>query len=75
MTVALVAVPARAAERADTFSPQTIAAGYAVLGVLVGLVIAFWSTSSAPVAANVIATSLLAVAARRDRGDRRRRVR
>lgn len=56
VTVALIAVPARAAERADTFSPQTIAAGYAVLGVLVGLVIAVWSTSSAPVAANVIAT-------------------
>jgi hypothetical protein len=56
VTVALIAVPARAAERADTFSPQTIAAGYAVLGVLVGLVIAVWSTSSAPVATNVIAT-------------------
>jgi hypothetical protein len=56
VTVALIAVPARAAERADTFSPQTIAAGYAVLGVLVGLVMAVWSTSSPPVAANVIAT-------------------
>jgi hypothetical protein len=56
ITVALVAVPARAAERADTFSPQTIAAGYAVLGVLVGLVIAVWATASEPVAANVIGT-------------------
>jgi hypothetical protein len=56
VTVALVAVPARAATRADTFSPQTIAAGYAVLGVLLGLVVAVWALSSRAVARNVIAT-------------------
>ncbi|GIF70407.1 hypothetical protein Ais01nite_84420 [Asanoa ishikariensis] len=56
VTVALVAVPARAAVRADTFSPQTIAAGYAVIGVLLGLVFATWSLSSRAAASNVIAT-------------------
>ncbi|HEX2773702.1 MAG TPA: hypothetical protein VHN18_14900 [Micromonosporaceae bacterium] len=56
VTVALVAVPARAATRADTFSPQTIAAGYAVLGVLLGLAFAIWALSSRAVARNVIAT-------------------
>jgi hypothetical protein len=56
VTVALVAVPARAAERADTFSPQTIAAGYAVIGVLVGLLVSIGALSSRAVATNVIAT-------------------
>jgi len=57
VTVALVAVPARAAVRADAFSPQTIAAGYAVIGVLVGLVFAVWTLSSSAAATNVIATT------------------
>jgi hypothetical protein len=56
VNVALVAVPARAATRADTFSPQTIAAGYAVLGVLLGLATALWALSSRAVARNVMAT-------------------
>jgi hypothetical protein len=56
VTVALVAVPARAAVRADTFSPQTIAAGYAVLGVIIGLAVAVWALNSPAVAANVMAT-------------------
>jgi hypothetical protein len=56
VTVVLVAVPARAAVRADTFSPQTIAAGYAVFGVIIGLIFAMWALSSEAVAANVIAT-------------------
>jgi hypothetical protein len=56
VTVVLVAVPARTATRADTFSPQTIAAGYAVIGVMVGLLVAIWALSSPGVAKNVIAT-------------------
>lgn len=56
VTVALVAVPARAAVRADTFSPQTIAAGYAVIGVIVGLLVAIAALASRAVATNVIAT-------------------
>ncbi|RKR89216.1 hypothetical protein BDK92_3556 [Micromonospora pisi] len=57
VTVALVAVPARAATRADSVSPQSIAAGYAVIGVMLGLVVAIWSLSSPAVASNVITTS------------------
>ncbi|BCJ65433.1 hypothetical protein GCM10009779_18620 [Polymorphospora rubra] len=56
VTVALVAVPARAATRADTFSPQTIAAGYAVVGVVGGLLVAIWALASRAVARNVVAT-------------------
>ncbi|AGZ38333.1 MFS transporter [Actinoplanes friuliensis] len=67
LTVALIALPARAAVRTDTFSPQTIAGGYAVVGVLLGLLIAYWAVVSRPVAANLIATAAwlwsLAVAA------------
>lgn len=57
VTVPLVAVPARHAVRADTFTPQTTAAGYAVVGVLLGLVIAIGALASRAVAANVIATA------------------
>ncbi|MDG4790996.1 hypothetical protein O7626_34685 [Micromonospora sp. WMMD1102] len=56
VTVVLVAVPARAAVRADTSAPQTVAAGYAVLGVLLGLVAAIWAISSPAVAGNVLGT-------------------
>jgi hypothetical protein len=56
-TVALVAIPAREAARADTFTPQTIAAGYAAIGVIVGLLVALWAVASRAVAANVIATA------------------
>ena len=67
LTVALIALPARAAVRTDTFSPQTIAAGYALIGVVLGLLIAYWAVVSKPVAANLIATAAwlwsLAVAA------------
>lgn len=67
VTVALVAVPAREAARADTFSPQTIAAGYAVVGVILGLLIAVWAAATRAVAANLLATTswlwLLAIVA------------
>lgn len=58
VSVALIALPARAAVRADTLSPQLVAGGYALAGLLAGLVVAFWAVSSAPVAANLIGTAL-----------------
>lgn len=67
VTVALIAVPARAATRADTFSPQAIAAGYAVIGIMIGLLAAIWALSSPAVASNIILSAgwlwLLAVVA------------
>lgn len=57
LTVALVALPARLAERPQTVAPETVAAGYAVAGVLIGVVIAYWAVYSRPVAANVILTT------------------
>ena len=56
ITVLLVAVPSRAASVPDTFSPQTVAAGYAGVGVLMGLVVAVWTLHSRAAATNVIAT-------------------
>ncbi|XVV12820.1 Hansenula MRAKII killer toxin-resistant protein 1 [Actinoplanes sp. CA-131856] len=67
VTVALIALPARSAVRPDTFTPQVIAGGYAAIGLLLGLIVAFWAVSSTPVAANLIATTVwlwaLAIAA------------
>ncbi|WP_305788524.1 Hansenula MRAKII killer toxin-resistant protein 1 [Symbioplanes lichenis] len=67
LTVALVALPAREAVRTGTFSPETIAGGYAVAGVVLGLVVAYWAVVSRPVAANLSVTAAwlwaLAVAA------------
>lgn len=66
-TVALTAVPARLADPPDATSPLTVAAGYAVLGVVVGLALAVGALASRAVAANVIASAtwlwLLAVVA------------
>lgn len=56
LTVALIAVPARGATRADTFSPQTIAAGYAMVGAVVGLLMAIWAVASRAAAINATAT-------------------
>jgi MFS family permease len=67
LTVALIALPARLAVRNDTYSPQIVAAGYATVGIVLGLCIAWWAAASRPAAANVLATSgwlwALAVAA------------
>lgn len=67
VTVALVAVPAREAAQDYTFAPETIAAGYTVIGILVGLAVSFGAISSAAIAANVVITTawlwLLAIAA------------
>ena len=58
LSVVLIALPARSAVRIDTLSPQMVAAGYALAGLLAGLVVAFWAVSSGPVAANLIGTAL-----------------
>ncbi|MFC3744364.1 Hansenula MRAKII killer toxin-resistant protein 1 [Paractinoplanes deccanensis] len=67
VAVALVALPARSAVRPDTAHPEVIAAGYAAIGLFLGLIVAFWATSSTPVAVNLIATTVwlwaLAIAA------------
>jgi hypothetical protein len=66
LCVALVLVPARAAVRPDTTTPQLIAAGYAVVGIIVGLVIAVCALIARAAATNVIVTAawlwLLAIA-------------
>jgi hypothetical protein len=66
LTVALVAVPARAAHRPDTYAPQMIAGGYAIVGVAVGVLVAIAALSSRAIATNVTVTSgylwLLAIA-------------
>ncbi|MEU4692088.1 Hansenula MRAKII killer toxin-resistant protein 1 [Actinoplanes sp. NPDC023714] len=58
VSVALVALPARSSVRVDSLSPQLVAGGYALAGLLAGLVVAFWAVSSGPVAANLIGTAL-----------------
>ncbi len=59
VTVALIALPARSAVRFDSFTPQVIAGGYAAVGLVLGLIVAFWAVSSRPVAANLMATGVL----------------
>ncbi|WP_431728179.1 hypothetical protein [Verrucosispora sp. TAA-831] len=67
ITVLLVAVPARVAEVPDTPSPRDMAAAYAAIGVLVGVLVAVWALRCRAAATNVIATAgwlwLLAVVA------------
>lgn len=67
IAVALVAVPARVAVVAETSAPQAVAAGYAVVGVIVGLVMAVGALTARAVAANLVATAgwlwLLAIVA------------
>lgn len=67
VVVALTAVPARVAERADTFAPHLIVGGYAIAGVLLGLFISVAALVARSIAANVLATGgwlwLLAVTA------------
>jgi hypothetical protein len=57
IVVALTAVPARAAQRPDTFAPQMIVGTYAVAGVIFGLVVALIAINIPAVASNVIVTS------------------
>ena len=57
VAVALIALPARSAVRVETFSPQFVAAGYALMGVVFGVLVAYWAVLSRPVAANLMATA------------------
>ncbi len=57
LTVALVAVPARAAHRPTTLAPQMIAGGYALIGVAVGAVVAIAALSARAIAANTVITT------------------
>ena len=70
VVVALTAVPARVAERADTFAPHLIVGGYAIAGVLLGLFVSVAALVARSIAANVLATGgwlwLLAVTAAAD---------
>lgn len=57
LSVALVLVPARAAIRTDTSTPQLIAAGYAVVGITVGIAIAVCALIARAAATNAIVTA------------------
>ncbi|WP_233512486.1 hypothetical protein [Micromonospora deserti] len=67
ITVLLVAVPARVAVVPDASAPRNVAAAYASVGLLIGVLTAVWALHSRAAATNVIATVgwlwLLAVAA------------
>jgi hypothetical protein len=66
MTIPLVALPARAVDHPSTSVPETIAGGYALVGVVLGLVIALGALAARAIAANMLASVgwfwLLAVA-------------
>ncbi|MCW3842424.1 hypothetical protein ONA70_20190 [Micromonospora yasonensis] len=57
ITVLLVAVPARGARVPETLSPQAVAAGYAAVGLLAGLLLAVWALHSRAAAGNLVATT------------------
>jgi hypothetical protein len=57
ITVPLVMLPARAAQRADTFQPEVTAGAYAVVGVIVGLVIAVAAVNVRVIATNVVVST------------------
>ncbi|HEU0238121.1 MAG TPA: hypothetical protein VFR11_02420 [Micromonosporaceae bacterium] len=67
LSVVLVLVPARTAVRADTTAPELIAAGYAVVGVVIGILISVCALSVRSITTNVLTSSawlwLLAIAA------------
>lgn len=54
--IGLVMIPARQAERSDTFAPHLLVGGYAIVGVLFGLVIAIVAVNVRPIAGNVLVT-------------------
>jgi hypothetical protein len=56
IVVALVAVPARSAETPQNFAPEWTAAGYAVVGLVVGLIVAVAALTARAIAANLVAS-------------------
>jgi hypothetical protein len=56
LSVALVLVPARAAVRPDTSTPQLTAASYAIIGILAGILIAVFALIARAGATNIVAT-------------------
>jgi hypothetical protein len=56
IVVPLVAVPARAAETPQNFAPEWTAAGYAVVGLVAGLIVAVAALTARAVAANLVAS-------------------
>ncbi|TWJ24868.1 hypothetical protein [Micromonospora endolithica] len=56
IAVLLVAVPARMAVVPDTTSPRNVAATYAAVGLLLGVLTAVWALRSRAAATNVLAT-------------------
>lgn len=56
-SVALVLIPAQSATTSGGPSPQLVAAGYAVVGVVLGVVVGAFALASRAAATNVLATS------------------
>jgi hypothetical protein len=56
ITVPLVAIPARAAQRADTFVPQITAGANAVVGVVIGVLLAIAALSARAIMVNIVAS-------------------
>jgi len=56
VTAPLAAVPARTVTRADNFAPEWTVAGYAVVGVVIGLLMAIAVLSARAISANLIVT-------------------
>lgn len=54
VTVPLVAIPARVAQQANNSAPHFTAGGYAVAGVIVGLIVALGALSVRAIAANIL---------------------
>ncbi len=57
ITVPLVALPARSAHGLDTARPEVQVAAYAVIGVILGLIVALAALSTRAITANVIASA------------------
>ncbi len=56
LSVALVLTPAQLAGRTDTNAPELIAAGYAIVGIIAGIVVAVAALAARAAAVNVVAT-------------------